>query len=113
MATEAIAVTNNEEPSLVKKDANKTEDDDSKPIGRYIMIGVITIALVLLVYYAYSRFIDNSSTGSTPKDTERDEPITDFNLREAIKNLQNIQRNVLKTLSDIIYNATKENYVRY
>ena len=79
------------------------EDEESRPVFRYVMIGVITIALVLLVYYAYSRFVENSVNDGTSKNAEqeRDDPVTDFNLREAIKNLQNIQNNVLKTLSEV------------
>ena len=86
---------------VVEKDTDP--DADASPVARYVMIGVITIALVLLVYYAYSRFIDNSISEPMAKgvEQERDDPVVDFNLREAIKNLQNIQRNVLKTLSNV------------
>ncbi len=80
-----------------------TEATESKPVLKYVLIGVLTVALILLVYYAYARFVDNSLTEPMAKgvEQERDDPVIDFNLREAIKNLRNIQQNVLKTLSDV------------
>ncbi len=82
---------------------NVTEATESSPVLRYALIGALTVALILLVYYAYARFIDNSLSEPMAKgvEQERDDPVIDFNLREAIKNLQNIQQNVLKTLSDV------------
>jgi hypothetical protein len=80
-----------------------TEEEVQSPVVRYVLIGLVTISLVLLLYYAYDKFISNSSTESMAKglEQERDDPVVDFNLREAIKHLQTLQQNVLKTLSDV------------
>jgi hypothetical protein len=100
MATEVQSTTL--EPKL-QESAALVPAKESSNVVKYILIGVITISLVLLVYYAYARFIDNSLTEPMSKgvEQERDDPVVDFNLREAIKNLQNIQKNVLSTLSDV------------
>lgn len=68
----------------------------------YVFIGVLTVALVLLLYYAYGRFVSNSIEEPMTKgvEQERDDPVVDFNLREAIRDLQGIQQRVLSTLSE-------------
>lgn len=68
----------------------------------YVFIGVLTVALVLLLYYAYGRFVSNSIEEPMTKgvEQERDDPVVDFNLREAIRDLQGIQQRVLGTLSE-------------
>ena len=68
----------------------------------YAFIGVLTVALVLLLYYAYGRFVSNSIEEPMTKGVkqERDDPVVDFNLREAIKDLQGMQQRVLSTLSE-------------
>jgi ABC-type arginine transport system permease subunit len=68
----------------------------------YIFAAVLSVVLILLLYYAYSRFITNTVEEPMTKGTEqeRDDPVIDFNLREAIKDLQNMQKNVMATLSE-------------
>lgn len=77
---------------------------EEKPWLTYVFIGVLTVALVLLLYYAYGRFVSNSIEEPMTKglEQERDDPVVDFNLREAIKDLQGMQQRVLSTLSETI-----------
>jgi hypothetical protein len=78
-----------------------TESSDSNVVT-YVLIGVCIIVVVLLIYYAYKRFIKNSIKDPFTKgqEQERDDPVVDFNLREAVLELQDMQKQILKTLSD-------------
>jgi cytochrome c-type biogenesis protein CcmH/NrfG len=82
-------------------DNKSTDDAQGGSWTKYIFIGVLTVVLILLVYYGYETFIKNSSKETCTKgvEQERDDPVIDFNLREAIRDLQTIQKNVLSTLS--------------
>ncbi len=86
---------------VVQGGAN-TDDSSGSSILRYVFIGVLTVALIILLYYAYNRFVANTLEEPMTKgvEQERDDPVVDFNLREAIKNLQGIQKRVLSTLSE-------------
>mgnify|MGYP000208017512 CR=1 FL=1 len=77
-------------------------DKESTSIYNYIFVGVLAVALICLLYYAYCRFSENSTAEPFTKGTaqERDDPVIDFNLREAIKELQNTQRQIMKTISE-------------
>jgi len=82
-------------------DNKSTDDTQGGSWSKYIFIGVLTVVLILLVYYGYETFVKNSSKETFTKgvEQERDDPVIDFNLREAIRDLQTIQKNVLSTLS--------------
>ena len=84
------------------KDPSKDEVTQSTSTYNYIFIGVLSVVLILLLYYAYSRFVENSVEEPFTKEPaqERDDPVIDFNLREAIKELQALQRNIMSTISD-------------
>ena len=78
-------------------------EPSKKNTGTYIFIGILTIALMLLLYYGYNRFVMNTlkepmTTDQTP---ERDDPVIDFNLREEIKDLQRMQKKILSGLSEV------------
>lgn len=90
--------------SASEENNQKTGGSDGSPWLTSLLVGVLTIALVLLLYYAYNRFVTNSIEEPMTKglEQERDDPITDFNLREAIKELQGIQRRILSTLSEAV-----------
>ncbi len=80
-------------------------DTTTEPVNNtytYIFAAVLSVVLILLLYYAYSRFVTNTIEEPMTKGTEqeRDDPVIDFNLREAIKDLQNMQKNVMATLSE-------------
>lgn len=80
-------------------DATKNDDNS---LYSYVFIGVLAVVLILLLYYAYGRFVENSIKDPFTDGTqqERDDPVDDFNLRDAIKELQNIQKKVVSTLSE-------------
>lgn len=85
------------------EDVNKPSNTEEKnSTYTYIFIGLFIVVLMLLIYYAYNRFVTNTITEPMTKGTEqeRDDPVVDFNLREAIRDLQNIQKNILSTLSE-------------
>jgi cytochrome c-type biogenesis protein CcmH/NrfG len=83
-------------------DTKETTTDDSASMYNYIFVAVLSVVLILLLYYAYCRFAENSVDEPFVKGQtqERDDPVIDFNLREAIRELQNIQRNIMSTISD-------------
>lgn len=78
------------------------KEESESNMYSYIFIGVLSVVLLLLLYYAYSRFVSNSIKDPFVKGNqqERDDPVVDFNLREAIDELRQIQGRVLKTLSE-------------
>jgi hypothetical protein len=80
----------------------KTSTDEGSNLYYYIFIAIVTVLVVFLLYYAYTRFISKQSDDNFTKgqEQERDDPVTDFNLRESIKELQGMQRNILKTISE-------------
>ena len=70
---------------------------------KYFIYAVLIIGSIYLIYYLYNRQKSQQTTsdtfvkGNTP---ERDDVIADFNLHEAIKDLEKSQQNILKNLSD-------------
>ncbi len=90
-------------PEAAVTKSTTEKEPENKSVLTYVFIGVLIISLVLLMYYAYNRFVANSLAEPMTKGTEqeRDDPVIDFNLREAIKDLQNIQQRVLNSLSDV------------
>lgn len=102
--TEVSTVASNtpsDDKSTDKSTSNENKKEETS-MYNYIFIGVLVVVLVVLLYYAYCRFVDNSTSEPLVKGNqqERDDPVIDFNLRESINELQRIQRNILKTLSD-------------
>jgi len=81
---------------------NEIVKEKSK-LTTYILYGVCIIGLIVILYIAYSRFISNSECDDDePKKIkkEKDEPVSDYNLYEAIDELKAIQQNVLRNISD-------------
>ena len=89
-------------PDVVVVSSAEPKKEEESQVYNYVFIGILTVVLVFLLYYAYLRFSEQSIAEPYVKglEQERDDPVIDFNLREAIKELQNIQRNVMKTLSE-------------
>jgi hypothetical protein len=88
--------------------AAATPSDDKKTsLSTYIVVGVICLAVVLLLWYAYQCFTTNASeedcmsNKKKNKDKDRDETIANYNLQDAVYQLENIQADVLKNLSDL------------
>lgn len=91
--------------STVQDSSTAIVSDDTKSesnLYSYIFIGVLLVVLILLLYYAYNRFVSNSVKEPFTKGNqqERDDPVVDFNLREVIEELKRMQGQVLKTLSE-------------
>lgn len=92
----------NESPVNLSSIVINDQDLASDGIGAYVFIAIISILIIVLLYYAYSKFAFNkySETFTKGVEQERDDPVIDFNLREAIRGLQNRQQQVLSTLSE-------------
>jgi len=76
-------------------------ENDKKP--SWITIGIIIVCVlgcIWLMYFAYGKFIGNSKERFI-KDLqqERDDPVVDYNLRDSIAELENIQRSILKKIT--------------
>ncbi len=82
--------------SLVETDATKTS------LTTYIFISVCVVILLILMYYAYSQFVENSKCNNdepNKKTTSDDHNVIDYNLAESIKDLENTQKKILQKLS--------------
>lgn len=82
-------VTQTEQPQQTQQPTN------------WILVGVLAVLLIGLLFYGYQKFNANKECMAASQESERDDPVSDFNLREAIRELQNKQARVMKTLSDI------------
>jgi hypothetical protein len=77
------------------------EPNSENNLYTYIFVGVLVAVLLLLLYYAYGRFVSNSKKKCKKNaDDNADDEVLDFNLREAIRELQQIQIRVMGTLSE-------------
>lgn len=88
-----------ETPAVVTVD----EKDKKKSLVSYIIIAVIAVALIVIVWYAYSRFTKNQQSfdGKKPdKAVNKDETLSDYNLQDAIDQIEKKQREILKNLSE-------------
>jgi hypothetical protein len=79
---------------------NETQTNEKQPTN-WILVGVLAVVLIVLVYYGYQKFNTNKDYMAASQEAERDDPVADFNLREAIRDLQNKQAKVMKTLSSM------------
>ena len=79
-------------------DSDKSE---SSSWGSYIFTGIAVVVLLYTCWYAYGKFVENSCAEPFVKGLtqERDDPVVDFNLRDAIKQLEGTQRNILQRIS--------------
>lgn len=100
-------VPTDSKPTADTKTGDSTTDSSNKKEETsnayyYVFIGFLSVVLILLLYYAYCRFVENSVEEPFVKGQtqERDDPVIDFNLRESIKELQNLQRNIMSTISE-------------
>ena len=90
--------------TIVTPAATVEQESSKTSMSTYIIVGALVVLLIGLLYYAYIQFVSNSTTSETMMkglEQERDDPVIDFNLREAIRDLQNMQKNVLSTLSEV------------
>lgn len=79
---------------------NEPQSSEKQPTN-WILVGVLAVVLIILVYYGYQKFNANKECMAVSQEGERDDPVADFNLREAIRDLQNKQAKVMKTLSNM------------
>lgn len=76
--------------------ATSGEESDSS-LYTYILIGLGVIIFIILAWYIYSKFTENACKDDDK--AEKDENIMDYNLREEIQKLEQMQRNILKKVS--------------
>ena len=83
---------------------NNTTDDcpwysskgTKKSKYNYIILAVVVF---IVLYYAYNRFYKNSEEFTEVNSAERSDPVSDFNLREAINELEHMQKKIISGLS--------------
>lgn len=99
---------NTVEPVVEQNSTSELEvpEDEKRPWLRYVLIAVLVVGLCCLLYYGIAKWSELKESGSAESMTkgveqERDDPVVDFNLREAIKNLQSMQKKVLSQLSEV------------
>lgn len=79
------------------------DKDKKKSLMSYLIIAVVAVALIVIVWYAYSKFMKNQQSfdGKKPgKAVNKDETLADYNLQDAIDQLEKKQRDILKNLSE-------------
>lgn len=79
-----------------------TPDGDQKKssVAIYIFWAAIIAIIIFVLYYGYNHFTADSTKEQFTQEQERDDPATDFNLRAAIKKLNDMQKKVLAGLSE-------------
>lgn len=69
----------------------------------YFTFGVVIICILYILYHAYNKFMCNSQESFVKgNEQERTDTVVDFNLREAIKELENLQNSILTKVSNIM-----------
>lgn len=80
-------------------------DDKKTSIATYIIIAVVCVLVIAAIWYGYSRFTknqeSNSSFSNKPNKNapEQDQAIINYNIHDAIAELEQIQAEVLKNVS--------------
>ena len=98
-------VGNNQNDADQSNDKNNIDDKSLPDYTKYIVYGLCAIVTILLLYYAYSRFVENSVDepfvkGQSP---ERSDAAADYNLHEAVYKLENMQKRILRSVSDEVW----------
>lgn len=97
--TQTATATPDTETLVVK---NEDEKQTSSNLVKYFIYGLCVVIIVMACYYAYQQFVENQDKpdafvkGLTQ---ERDDPVMDYNLHEAIDDLEKKQQAILQTLS--------------
>ena len=84
----------------VNNDSDSTDATGARPVITYITIGLVVVIIAILIYFGYRSFVGNSDKCDEESAPDKDEAITDFNLRDAIRRLQEMQKRIMNTLSD-------------
>ena len=63
----------------------------------YIIVGICTLCVVVLIYYSYRAWVKNAD--SSDGRVDKDDPVMDFNLKENIDQLEKMQNKILDKLS--------------
>lgn len=97
--------TNNSDTTSVDSPASTKSDDSEKtPVIKYVLYAITLVCIIALAYYSYNRFQDNKNTEDTSdsftNEQERDDPQSDYNLHEAIRELKQLQNDIVGTLSN-------------
>jgi hypothetical protein len=97
------------QPSEITKDINDTATNIPKedcpwysgklqPKSKYTYI-ILAVVVFVVLYYAYTKFYKNAEEFTEETASERTDPVSDFNLREAINELETMQKKILSKLS--------------
>lgn len=86
----------------VEKEGNKDSDTNTTyTIGKYILIGICVLLICFVLYYAYKTFLSNSDTDEivNKKNKTSETASSNYDLRNAIKKLKNMQDRILRNIS--------------
>lgn len=98
------------QPSEITKDINNAATNIPKeedcpwysgklhPKSKYTYI-ILAIVVFVVLYYAYTKFYKNAEEFTEETASEKTDPVSDFNLREAIHELETMQKKILSKLS--------------
>lgn len=82
----------------VKKDCPwYSSKGDNKSKYTYIIIALVVFVVLYYAYHKFYKNIDDQFIGDAV--AEKTDPVSDFNLREAINDLENMQKQIISKLS--------------
>lgn len=71
--------------------------------SQYVTYGILIFCFVILLWYAYGKFVENKKKKQITERKTRDpgnDPLADYNLKEAIGDLEDMQKKIVSGLSD-------------
>ncbi len=68
----------------------------------YFVLAVIVVCVLYLLYSVYKKFVSNQESFIKGNEQERTDTVVDFNLTAAIKELENLQNNILSKISNVM-----------
>jgi uncharacterized membrane protein YvbJ len=75
-----------------------TANTEEGSVYNYVVMFIVAAVLILLIWYSYSKFVENSS-GPNEEVQEKDEAVADYDLKEELRELQKMQNNNLKDVT--------------
>jgi uncharacterized membrane protein YukC len=93
----------NTTPQSAASNTTGGADPAKKSLVYYFTFGVIIICVLYILYHAYHKFVCNSKESFIKgNEQERTDTVVDFNLREAVKELENLQNSILSKVSNLM-----------
>jgi len=74
-----------------------SKSDENFGVVNYIIIGVVIIIVLVIIWFAYDKFMENRNSSDSSK--EKENPVADYDLEDEIYKLNQLQNKILKNIS--------------